>query len=95
MCTARSHFKINSADYKYKLGTCKGPKQMLPGMFASRKAFCVDGAVCTEEQVELIWGVWTHVDRRPQKVNENENLLPHALSYSCNSSSALWVILRV
>ena len=23
---------------------------MLSGMFASRKAFCVDGAVCTKEQ---------------------------------------------
>lgn len=50
MCTTRSLFKINSANYKYKLGTCKGPKQMLSGMFASRKAFCVDGAVCTKEQ---------------------------------------------
>lgn len=40
---------------------------MLPGMFASRKAFCVGGAVCTEEQVELIWEygpMWTEDHRR-------------------------------
>ena len=46
MC-ALSRLKINSANYNYKLGTCKGPKHMLPGMFASRRAFCV---VCTKEQ---------------------------------------------
>ena len=95
MYTAESLFKINSANYKYKLGTGKGLKQMLPGMFASRKTFCVDGALCTKEQGRNALGVTELCVRKTKEDdNENENLLPHA-TYPCNFSLAIWVFLRV
>lgn len=95
MYTAGSLFKINSANYKYKLGTCKGLKQMLPGMSASRKVFCVDAALNTEEQGGNALGVTELcVQKTKEDNNENENLLPHA-TYPCNFSPSVWVFLRV